>query len=113
MVSFPKVNVRTGIQTAKKTVGAIQSEMKSTGRYYRDNAQVGWKMGKRLSNIKGYGNTKSFIAQLRGVIAKTNMRKEDIPIFLAGVGTVSPLPGGSVLGYGIGKAINHVLKMIK
>ena len=110
----PGINVSTSMNTIKNTAKAISSDLKSTTRYYKANATQGWQTGKRLSEIRGYGKTKSFLIGLSGSVAKTKVRNKDIlPAVFAGLGTVSPLPGGTIVGFQLGKLFNKLFKFAK
>ena len=110
----PRINVSTSMKTIKNTAKAVSSDIKSTTKYYKSNAKQGWQTGKRLSEIRQYGKTRSFLTGISGSVAKTKIRNQDIfPAVLAGVGTVSPLPGGSIIGYQLGRLINKLFKLAK
>lgn len=109
-----RINISTSMKTIKNTAKAIRSDVESTSRYYKSNAKQGWQNGKRLSGIRRYGKTKSFMTELHGTIAKTKIRGQDIlPAILAGVGTATPIPGGGVVGYQFGRLINKLFKFAK
>ena len=92
----PRINVSTSMKTIKNT------------------AKQGWQNGKKLSKIRKYGKTKSFLTGLRGSVAKTKIRNQDIfPAVFAGLGTVSPLPGGTIVGFQLGKLFNKLFKFAK
>lgn len=110
----PGINVSISMNTIKNTAKAISSDINTTTRHYRANATQGWQNGKRLSEIRGYGKTKSFLTRLGGSIAKTKVRNQDIlPAVFAGLGTVSPLPGGTIVGFQLGKLFNKLFKFAK
>lgn len=110
----PRINVSTSMKTIKNTAKNVSAEIKTTTSYYKTNAKQGWQNGKKLSKIRKYGKTKSFLTGLRGSVAKTKIRNQDIfPAVLAGLGTISPLPGGSIVGYQLGRLINKLFKFAK
>lgn len=113
MVSIPKINISSNIKTIKKVAGTIPAEIKTTGKYYTSHAKDGWEIGTRLSKQKQLSKTQSFIAKIKGVFATTKIKQEHIPTILGGIGTVTPLPGGSIIGYGLGKVINKLIKVFR
>ncbi len=91
----------------------IRGDLGSSIKHYKTNAQNGWQIGKRLSQVKHMSKYKSFYTKIYSSIAKTRFRKEDIPALMGGIGAISPLPGGTVLGYVIGKILHRCLKIFK
>jgi len=69
-----------------------------------------YKIGKRLSERKGY----STIPTVTGsIIKKTKIGSSEMPPLIAVIGMLSPLPGGTVIGYFIGKLIAKFAKFCK
>ncbi len=100
-------------QYIKSISSNITGDIKNTGKYYKGNFLYGWESASRLSRIKKYNSSKSFIYKIIGAISKTKVKNEHIPTILGGVGAISPLPGGTILGYGIGKVISKLIKSFK
>lgn len=116
MAKVPKVNfnsVTSNAYKVKKVASNITGEIKSTGHYYRGNFLYGWEAASRLSKIKKHNKLQSLICKLYGATSKTKIKNEHIPTILGGIGAVSPIPGGSILGYGIGKIVNKLIKYFK
>ena len=118
MVSFFKIGNSQKYFSACKNMTktqskALRSEFKDFVHYYKDNASVGWHDGKRLSQIRDYGKTKSYLVKLYAAISKTKIRAKDVPpAILGAAGAMTPIPGASLVGFGIGTAIPKVFKIL-
>ena len=116
MSKIPKVNLNSVTSNAykvKKVASNITGEIKSTGHYYRGNFLNGWESASRLSKIKKHNKLQSLVCKFWGGLSKTKVKNEHIPTNLGGIGAVSPIPGGSIVGYGLGKLISSIIKKIK
>ena len=116
MVNITKVTsnyVVKNVNRISHMSGSITGEMKNTGKYYYNTAMNAWQTAGRLSDIKHFSPTKKFVLKIANTLAKTKVKQEHLPTLLGGVGTFSPIPGGTILGYALGKAINSVTKFIK
>lgn len=116
MVRVPKVSRNYLVPNLKKVTNSaknIAGEIKGTGKYYKNNFQTGWQEGARLSKIKKHNQVRSCADKFVGGLSKTKVKQEHIPMILGGIGTVTPVPGGSILGYGLGKLITKLLKYIR
>ncbi len=116
MVSIPKISLNGLLPNVKKIKNSaknIAGEIKGTGKYYKNNFQTGWQSGARFSQIKKHNQIRSCADRFIGGVSKTKIKKEHIPMILGGIGAITPIPGGSILCYGIGKIVTKILKGIK
>lgn len=116
MVRVPNVSRNYLVPNLKKVTNSaknIAGEIKVTGKYYKNNFQTGWQTGSRLSKIKKHNQFRSCADRFVGGLSKTKFKQEHIPMILGGIGTVTPVPAGTILGYGLGKMITKVLKHFK
>ena len=102
-----------GVEQAKKLSSQVTTDVKTTAQYYKNNVQRGWEIGNRVAKVQNLNSGKAFYSKVKGAITRTKVKKEHLPAILGGVGFASPLPGGSVIGFGIGKAINYLSKYFK
>ncbi len=116
MVSVSKISRNYVVPNLKKMTNSaknIAGEIKGTGKYYKNNFKTGWQTGTRLSKIKKHNQLRSCADKFVGGFSKTKVKQEHIPMILGGIGAVSPIPGGSIVGYGVGKLITKMLKAFK
>ncbi len=100
-------------KSLSKATKNITGEMKSVSKHYYNSAKNGWNIGARLSEMKKMSPVDSFVTKVKGASKKTNVREKDLPLLLGGAGLFAPIPGGPIVGFGIGHAINAVKKLIK
>ena len=116
MLNIPKVTVgyvTKNIDKARQLSSNITSEIRSTGKYYYGNAALGWQTAGRLSDIKHFSSVKKLSLRIANTLSKTKVKQDHIPTILGGIGAISPVPGGCVIGYALGKFINWGVKLIK
>ena len=116
MVSVSKISRNYVVPNLKKMTNSaknIAGEIKGTSKYYKNNFKTGWQSGARLSKIKKHNQVRAYADKFIGGFSKTKVKQEHIPTILGGIGAVSPVPGGSIVGYGLGKLITKVLKVFK
>ncbi len=101
------------MQRVKQAGVKVSYDVKNTIKYYNNNFNNGWQIGKRLGEIKHYNAPQKLGTKLLGAASKTKVKKEHLPALLGGIGLLTPLPGGSLLGFSIGKLINRLAKLIK
>ncbi len=101
------------IQRAKRAGAAISEDVKKTVKYYNNNFNDGWRAGGRLGKIRQYNSTRCLGTKIIGAVSNTRVKKEHLPAILGGIGFMTPIPGASLIGFGLGKLINRVAKFIK
>lgn len=111
--NFHLNNLKPNVKQVKKMASKITGEIKNTAVYYKGNFMTGWNTADRLSKIKKYNSAKRFFYKFYNAFAKTKIKNEHIPTILGSVGLATPLPGASLLGYGLGKIITSIIKKIK
>lgn len=97
------------ISFSYKNLVKVKKEVGSTLGYYSGAAKQGWLNGGRLADIRQLNSVVTFSTKIKGVgnkLKKTEFRKEDLPAILGSIGTVTPLPLGTFVRYGVGKLIN-------
>ena len=113
MVSIrPVVNVmNNGVKIAKKATKGVTNEVMTTKSHYKNNFKEGWEIGGRVARIKNQNKINTFFSKFINGIKKTSVKKEHLPGILGAIGLITPIPGGSILGYGIGKLFNTFKKL--
>ncbi len=101
------------IQRAKQASRIVSCNVKNTAKYYNNNFSTGWQTGERLAKIRQYNSTKLLGTKIIGAISKTKIKQEHLPAILGGIGLITPVPGASLIGFGLGKLINKLSKFIK
>lgn len=118
MVNFLKIgcsprHVANCKNLTKTQVKAMKSDFDEFVRYYKNNAKLGWQTGKRLSAIKKYRMPKSNWLKVYAACLKTKVRAKDLPpAILGAAGAITPIPGASIVGFGIGTIIPKIFKAI-
>lgn len=105
MVSIPKISIPKYSQ--------IKQNIATTKKYYIQSAKNGWQEGKHIAQINHYGKPRTLYIKTKKSIANTVGKVEELPKVLTVIGACSPIPGGFVIGYGVGKAIELIAKGIK
>ncbi|MBD5401422.1 hypothetical protein HDR58_01290 [bacterium] len=99
----------------KNISGLVPSDIQHTNKAIKKAVNTGWERGKRYtqanhSNIATdmFVKTKSVTREL-----KNNLSKDDIPAVSALASSVIlfPVPGSTIIGYFIGKAIKYLTKL--
>lgn len=99
MVSVPKISV-------------IKQNLALKKQLYKQNIKMGWQEGKRIATENHYGKARTIYTETKKSIVKTATLKE-LPGVLTVAGACTPIPGGFVVGYILGKAIQLIAKGVK
>ncbi len=102
--------VSSSVKSLSRGARSVTKEISATKSYLSTSAKNGWACGQRLSNIKGLTPVEGFYTKTKGAIRQTKVRKQDLPALGGLIGTISPFPGGTVIGYGIGKLLQFLKK---
>lgn len=94
-----------GIRIARMLT-AEYGEMMTSVRGIKSQVTNNYKVGARLAEIKGYQKLPTVT---NSIFSRTKITKKQLPAAMALLGTVSPIPGGTVLGYTFGKIIKKFL----
>lgn len=99
------------IAFSSKNLSKVKKEVGSALGYYGGAVKQGWMNGERLADMRRLNSIGTFSTKVKGVgnkLKKTEFRTEDLPAILGSIGTVTPLPLGTFVGYGVGKLINII-----
>lgn len=96
-----------GISSGVKTVS---KDISSTKSYLLDNARSGWSYGRQVSKKKDLSTVEGLYTKTKFAVKQTKLRKQDLPAVAGLIGAFSPIPGGSLIGYGLGKLIQFLRK---
>lgn len=95
-------------------VKMVKNDVKDTAMYLGNNAKVGWRAGRIHSKQHKKCQFNAFWTKLWGATKNTKVRAKDLPAIMGGAGIVCiPLPGGEMIGYGLGKGINALMKCLR
>ena len=102
-----KIQVSNITTHSTNTIKSIANTASTKQKQLMQNVKDGIEKGRRLSVLQHRGTIKAVQAKLIGI-------KRTLPpeLWYGFLGTFTPIPGGTILGIGVGKLIK-VLKKIK
>lgn len=98
-------------RTNNYTVNQMQNisrEVTECGKNLHSGIKDGINLGQRFSSAKKINQPpQKTLACIAGIRRKTKIRKKDIAPLMGAVGTFTPIPGGTILGYCAGKILTN------
>lgn len=86
----------------------IKKDIYCTKNNILTNFKHGYQIGKNYSNKKDFSKLQTIFVSNKCAIKKLKITKNDYPAIGAFLGTCSPIPGGTAIGYTLGKFCSKI-----